>query len=107
MGIITGYKAPERVNPFAKDIDAMIDAGEGAAYELIANTEKVEGQRGTIASQRARFQDAARDAGYSAKVTESEDREDGTTRVVFILGPKRERKASTKPENAPEGKPGK
>lgn len=95
MAILTNYKAPSAVNPFAKTIDEMVDAGEGAAFELIANTEKTEGVRGTIASQRARFQDAARDAGYSAKTTENDEREDGTTRLVFVLVPRRTRKPNT------------
>ncbi len=100
MAIITGYKAPAPVNPFAKDIADLIDAGEGAAYELIGNTEKTEGVRGTIASQRANFQTAAREAGYSAKMTENDVREDGTTRLVFILVPKRTRKAKPSSDSA-------
>lgn len=91
MAILTNYEAPKAVNPFAKDIEALAEAGEGAAYELIAQTEKTEGVRGTIKSKRAQFQDAAREAGHSARVVENDEREDGTTRLVFILGPKRTR----------------
>lgn len=91
MAIIKNYERPVPVNPFAADIDALIDAGDGAAYELIAQTEKTEGVRGTITSQRARFQDAAREAGYSARVMEKEEREDGTTRLVFVLADRRTR----------------
>lgn len=93
MSIITNYVAPKAVNPFAKVVDELAAAGEGAAFELVAQTEKTEGIKGTIVSQRARFQDAAREAGYSARVTENESREDGTTRLVFVLGEKRTRKA--------------
>lgn len=92
MAIIQNYERPTAVNPFKADVDALIDAGENAAYELIGQTEKTEGVRGTIASRRARFQDAAREAGYSARVVESEDREDGTTRLVLVLAPKRTHK---------------
>lgn len=95
MAILTNYVAPKAVNPFAKTIDELVDAGDGAAFELIAQTEKTEGVTGTITSQKARFQDAAREAGYSARAVENEARLDGTTRVVFILAGKRTRTAKT------------
>lgn len=106
MGIITGYSKPAPVNPYKGDIDAMVDAGEGAAYELIAPTKAVEGQRGSVATERVKFQNAARDAGYTAVVVEDSDRagqaprEDGNTRLVFILTDKRERTVKEKAADA-------
>lgn len=108
MGIITGYQKPAPVNAYKGDIDAMIDAGEDAAYELIAPTKAVEGQRGSIATERVKFQNAARDAGYTAVVTEdsdrpgSEPREDGNTRLVFQLTEKRTRTTREKNIDATE-----
>jgi len=96
MGVIQNYTAPAPVNPYAKDVDALIDAGEGAAYELIA-TDK-EGKRGSAANERVKFQNAAREAGYTAKVTENETFEDGSLRFVFILVPKRSRTVKPKDE---------
>ena len=104
MGVITNYTAPAPVNPYRKDVDALIDAGEGAAYELIGKTVPEEGKRGSIATERVKFQNAAREAGYTAKVAEDEDREDGMTRLVFILVPKRERKVKTDKAEKPEVK---
>lgn len=106
MGIMTGYQKPAPANPYKKDIDAMIDAGEGAAYELIAPTKAAEGKRGSVATERVKFQNAARDAGYTAVVTEDSDRpgqeprEDGNTRLVFILTDKRERTVKEKNADA-------
>lgn len=85
MGIITNYERPKAENKYKADVDALIDAGEGAAFELIAPTKSVEGKRGAISTEHVRFQEAARDAGYTARQTESEDREDGTTRRVYVL----------------------
>lgn len=96
MAILTNYSIPAPVNPYAKDVDALIDAGEGAAYELVAPTKPAEGKRGSVATERVKFQNAARDAGYTARVVEDEDREDGTTRLVFILTDKRERNVKPK-----------
>lgn len=110
MGLIQNYTKPAAVNPYKDDIDALIDAGEGAAYELIAPTKAVEGKRGSIATERVKFQNAARDAGYTAVVTEdsdrpgSEAREDGNTRLVFILTAKRDRVVKPKTEDAKPSK---
>lgn len=107
MAILTNYVAPKAANPFAGAVKELAEAGEGAAFELVAQTEKTEGVRGTIVSQRARFQDAAREAGYSARVTENDAREDGTTRLVFVLGDKRVRTVKPKGVDAPEKPKGK
>lgn len=104
MGVITNYVAPAKTNPYKADIDALINAGEGAAYELAGETVAAEGKRGSIATERVKFQTAARDAGYTAKVVESEEREDGTTRLVFVLTDKRSRTAKPKGDDA-EAKP--
>lgn len=102
MAILKNYVAPKAVNPFASVVDELIDAGEGAAFEHIAHTERTEGVTGTAATDRKRFQDAARDSGYSARIVENDEREDGTTRLVFILTAKRTR--TVKPvEDTPEG----
>lgn len=110
MGLIQNYTKPSAANPYKADIDAMIDAGEGTAYELIAPTKAVEGKRGAIATERVKFQNAARDAGYTAVVTEDSDRpgaearEDGNTRLVFVLTPKRERNTQPKTEDTKASK---
>ena len=110
MAILTNYTAPAPVNRYAKDVDALIDAGEGAAYEMVHPTVAAEGKRGSIATERVTFQNAARDAGYTARVVENDEREDGTTRLVFILADKRTRTVKAKdaqPEaeaKAPKGK---
>lgn len=106
MGVITGYQAPAPVNPYKGDIDQLIDAGEGAAYELIAPTKPAEGKRGSVATERVKFQNAARDAGHTARVVEDTEREDGTTRLVFILTAKRERVTKPKADTA-DAKPSK
>lgn len=106
MAILTNYTVPAPVNPYAKDVDALIDAGQGAAYELTAPTKPAEGKRGSVATERVKFQNAAREAGYTARVTEDDEREDGTTRLVFILTEKRERVVKSKAENA-DAKPSK
>lgn len=106
MGVITGYEVPATANPYKGDIDALINAGEGAAYELVKPTKAPEGKRGSIATERVKFQNAARDAGYTAKVTENDEHDDGTTRLVFVLVPKRERVVKPKGETAtPADKP--
>lgn len=95
MGILADYKAPEKVNPYAADVAELVKLGIGTGYEIVAPTEQTEeGKRGrTIAGEKAKFQDAVRAAGHSARITEREDREDGLTRLVFVLGAKRERTA--------------
>ena len=105
MGIIKDYKAPVKVNPYAGDVAELVKIGDGAAYELIAPTSQAEeGKRGrTFTGEKAKFQDAVREAGRSARIAEVEDREDGNTRGVFVIGPKRERKVSA-PAEATKGK---
>lgn len=113
MGLITGYTKPAPVNPYKGDIAAMIEAGPNAAYELIAPSKAVEGKRGSVATERVKFQNAARDAGHTAIVVEDSDRagqeprEDGNTRLVFILTDKRERTVTEKNADAAEAKPAK
>lgn len=108
MGLIQKYTKPAPVNPYKDDIDEMIDAGPGVAYELIAPTKAVEGKRGSIATERVKFQNAARDAGYTAIVVEDSDRAteanyevEGQTRLVFILTDKRTRTVATPVEDKP------
>lgn len=93
MAILTGFTVPAKENPFAADVAELAAAGDDAAFELIAQTEKTEGVTGTISSKRAQFQDAAREAGFSARVvpTATEVREDGTTRIVLVLNARRTR----------------
>lgn len=92
MAIIKNYVAPKSVNPFAGVIDELIDAGEGAAYQHTAPTEK--GEKGSdIATDKRNIQNAAREAGYSARVVESDDDGKGTSRIVVILAPKRVRRS--------------
>lgn len=100
MGIIKNYVAPAKAAPYQAEIDALIDAGEGAAFELSANTQPAPGTRGSIATEKVKFQTTARAAGVTAKVAESEDMPDGTTRVVFVLVPKRAH--VRKPKDAPK-----
>lgn len=89
MGILTNYQRPTAPNRYADDIAALAKAGEDAAYELIAPTKAAEGVRGSISTEHAAFQEAAREAEFTARQVESEDREDGTTRRVYVLTAKR------------------
>lgn len=93
MGIIKDYQAPVKVNPYAADVAELVKLGDGAAYELIAPTAQAEaGKRGrTFSGEKAKFQDAVREAGKSARIAELDEREDGNTRGVFVIGPKRNR----------------
>lgn len=104
MGVITGYQAPTKANPYKADVDALVEAGEGAAFELIAPTKPAEGKRGSVATERVKFQNAARDAGHTARVVEDEEREDGTTRLVFLLTAKRSRTVKPAEAEAPAEK---
>lgn len=100
MGILKDYVAPVKVNPYAADVAELVKLGNGSAYEIVApTTQTEEGKRGkTFTGEKAKFQDAVRDAGHSARIAELDEREDGNTRGVFILGPKRVR--TVKPEKA-------
>lgn len=91
MGIIKNYEAPKPVNPYAADV-AQMEIGD--AYEIEARTTAPEGERGSIVGEKAKFQAAAREAGYSARESEREDHPDGITRIVVVLTEKVERKAN-------------
>lgn len=90
MGVIKNYTAPAKPNRYAADVAELVEAGEGSAYELVAATEKG-GAGNSITTEHVKFQAAARDAGFTARVSERDNREDGTTRLVFVLTEKRER----------------
>lgn len=85
MAIIKKYEKPTPANPYKDAVTELANAGKDAAYELIVSTEKNETQRGSAAGEKAKFQNAAREQGFSARVTETEAREDGNTRYVFVL----------------------
>lgn len=89
--IITNYVAPAPENKYAKVV-AELAENPGSAYAIIARTTAPEGERGSIVGEKAAFQRAARDAGYTARETERDVRDDGTTRVVVILKDKVTRK---------------
>lgn len=98
MALIPKYEAPVKENPYLNDIDTLIDAGEGAAWEF----------KGTD-NERLKFQAAARHKGYTARVMEKPDEklakgEKG--RFVFVLRPAQ--KSGPRPaEKTPAIKPGK
>lgn len=94
MGLIQKYVRPKAVNKYAEDVKALAAAGEDAAFDIIAPTKAAEGSRGSIATEHAKFQEAARDAGFTARQVESVDNEDGTTRRVYILTDKRSHTAA-------------
>lgn len=100
MGIIKNYTAPSKAaeNRYAKAVDEMIDAGGvGAAYEIVVATDAVKGEHGTAETERALFQSAAREKGYSVKTAEKDvDEAAGTTRFVFVLIERRTREVKSK-----------
>lgn len=98
MTIITDYVAPGPSNPYAGVVAQLAEAGEGAAYVLEHPTEGVRGETTSAMTERVKFQKAAREAGYTAKLTEHETFEDGYTRYVFVLVEKRSRKTSADSE---------
>ena len=104
MGIIKNYTAPSKAadNRYAKAVDAMIDAGGvGVAYEIVVPTDAVKGEHGTAATERALFQSAAREKGYSVKTGEKDvDKGAGTTRFVFVLIERRKREVKPKADAA-------
>lgn len=107
MGVITNYTPATPKNRYADAVAELIAAGNGAAYEMIAATEKgdTKGAVPFIDTEVVAFQTAAREAGYTAVQDRAarEVREDGTTRVVFTLTTLRERKTGDA-ESAPEPK---
>lgn len=104
MGILTNYTPAKPKNRYADEVQALINAGEGAAYELIANTKpgEVKGSVPFIDSEIVAFQTAAREAGFTAVQDRAarQEREDGTTRTVFTLGPLREVKPREKSDKS-------
>jgi hypothetical protein len=97
MALIKNFTAPvvERANPYTAEVAALIAAGDGAASEISGNT-PVAGeahQRNTIDSEKRRFQDAARAAGYSAREVRGTrvDHAGGQTSLILILRPERKR----------------
>ena len=100
MGIVKNYTAPSKTadNRYAKAIDEMIDAGGiGTAYEIVVPTDAVKGEHGTAETERALFQSAAREKGYSVKTAEKDvDKDKGTTRFVFVLIERRTREVKPK-----------
>lgn len=89
MGIIANVELPKKQTPYAEEVAELIKAGEGAGYELITPTEKSEDNKRAALTVRALFQTAAREAGYSARVVVQDEQDDGNTRFVFMLAPKR------------------
>ena len=100
MGIVKNYTAPSKAgnNRYAKVVDEMIDAGGiGVAYEIVVPTDAVKGEHGTAETERALFQSAAREKGYSVKTAEKDvDKGTGKTRFVFVLIERRTRKVKPK-----------
>jgi hypothetical protein len=114
MGLRTNYTAPTAENPYKGAIQELIAAGDGAAWDITVPTNPEKGA--TAETHKARFQDAARAAGYSAKVTETSEEGENTT-YVFVLKDRRVRNAKPKDEapaeapaesaETPKPKPGK
>lgn len=99
MGVIKKYEAPAKTEAYAGDVAELIAAGDGAAFELVTPTERVEGKRGGSAeAERAKFQAAARKAGYTARIMETEPVGDDT-RFVFVLTERR--KSASVSDEAP------
>jgi len=100
-GLITNYERHVEPNKYAGAIQELIAAGDGAAYAIVGTTEKVEGVRGgTIANEIVHFQNAAREANFSAVKDSTEDQGDGTTKAFMVLVPKRTRTVKPKGETA-------
>lgn len=101
MGVITNYKAPAKALPYSAEVAELIAAGDGAAFELSVPTGREEGKKLTNAdNERIKFQAAAREAGHTAKAAEQIE-EGENTKLVFILVPKRTRKAKANADASP------
>lgn len=75
-------------NIYAEDVAALIEAGEGKATVVTVLSDTVnEAGKSThnIAGAKRAFQNAARDAGKSARVVETLDDGNGNTDITFIL----------------------
>lgn len=107
MTLIKDYTPPAKgnANAYDADIKTLIEAGEGAAWALgpIAGVHKEDGNLWEYpVTEKVKFQAAAREAGYTAKVTEERvDDKAHTVTWVFVLTDKRTRKTSEKVEGAP------
>jgi hypothetical protein len=76
---IIDFEEPVKVNPYAADVQALIEAGEGKAGEVITKA-------GEENKARVLFAKAANEAGKTARLRVSEPGKDkGTTRLVFTL----------------------
>lgn len=84
-GIIKGYQPVKAPNPYAADI-AQMELGD--AYQVEGN---LSGGRGSLTGEKAKFQDAAREAGYSARedtnaATADTEKDHGT--AILVLRPR-------------------
>ena len=86
MALIKNYVAPTKALPYDDEVLELKNAGPDAAYAISAPTVAIDGDRGSIVTERAKFQRAARNAGFTARVVSTESA-DGVTVVTFVATP--------------------
>lgn len=88
MSEIIDYTAPEKVNPYADDVAALIAAGEGKAGKITVDADKVK-------NAALKYRQAANASGKTARQRDQIENGDGTVSLVYTLTD-RYRKGSAK-----------
>lgn len=94
MGLIEKYTPPTAADEYAEDIAELLSAGIGAAWELGVDVSALDADKAAlkVASEKTKFQTAARNAGYSARERERDESVAGTVSLIFTLGDRVTRK---------------
>ena len=87
---LEGYEKPATVNPYIAELSGLA-LGDAFDEVIVPTGTRDDGTPKGIEGKRAQIQDAARSLGFSARIQEREDREDGSVRFVFKLFPAQER----------------
>jgi len=85
--------APETAaNPYTDAVQALIEAGEGKALTIVVDRgTKRDGTPGDGQKDRLAFQQAANEAGYTARQRKEADAENGQIALTFTLTTKHKR----------------
>lgn len=100
---IVDLPVERKANPYDGAVAALAAAGEGKGMAITVDKGTTrEGGSAEGRPGRTLFQNAARDAGYSARVQTATDNGDGTITFLFKLGAAQKRKAAeAEAESAP------
>lgn len=99
MSQIIDFTETKPVNEYAADVQALIEAGPGKALQITAPLGQTrDGKEGNGDRARLKFQSAANDAGYTARVRAEDRPGDGTVTFTFTLTTKHKRNGEAKAE---------